>query len=301
MNGFAKTCLIMALLFFLLGVGLIAVCAATGSFYETVRMMDGGMLSIGPEDFMLPESGMAGIGEIKSIAASPAVANLDIEAGAARMKIEKSSDGAFHFAGGARVLGNIKCYQNGDTLVVSQEGWHGRLFEKYFRRRSGDVDVVLYVPEGHMFQNANIRFGAGGISLYGLHVENEMNIELGAGHVNGQNVAAGLLTVKVGAGEADFAESLAEEADFDVGMGRIAYDGTIAGNMSADCSMGEINLMLAGSMEEHNYDLDCAMGNIAIGGRNYSGFGSSAYLDNGAASDFSIGCAMGSIAVSFKE
>ncbi|MBR2401832.1 MAG: hypothetical protein IKB01_03530 [Lachnospiraceae bacterium] len=65
--------------------------------------------------------------------------------------------------------------------------------------------------------------------------------------------------------------------------------------------MGDMTYDLEGSIKDHNYDVECAMGNVTVGNKSYSGIASDKKIDNNSNSDFNLECSMGNISVSFEN
>ena len=65
--------------------------------------------------------------------------------------------------------------------------------------------------------------------------------------------------------------------------------------------MGAMELNLAGSEEDFNYTIEAAMGNVSVGGVDYSGIGQDRTIKNSADKNMNIECAMGNIEVDFEE
>ena len=90
-------------------------------------------------------------------------------------------------------------------------------------------------------------------------------------------------------------------AEIEVSMGECIYEGLIKGNLEAECDMGNLELKLSGSQSEHNYQIECAAGNIDMKGFSVAGFAAEKNIDNGADSEYDISCNMGNITVEFEE
>ena len=65
--------------------------------------------------------------------------------------------------------------------------------------------------------------------------------------------------------------------------------------------MGSVEITLKGEEQDFNYDLECAMGNIELNGRDYGGFGQERSMDNGVARQIDLDCSMGYIGISFTD
>ena len=77
------------------------------------------------------------------------------------------------------------------------------------------------------------------------------------------------------------------------------FYGTVEKEVDIDCGAGSVTLNLEGKVEDYNYELECGIGSIDIGGSSYSGLSSSHSVDNGAARIISADCGMGAISLRF--
>lgn len=109
------------------------------------------------------------------------------------------------------------------------------------------------------------------------------------------------LEAQVGAGRMTVKDMSAYDAEISVGMGECIYEGSISGKLEADCSMGNLEMELTGTEEEHNYILECDMGNMNIGKTAIGGISAERQIDNGAGSTYEVSCSMGNIAIRFKQ
>ena len=74
------------------------------------------------------------------------------------------------------------------------------------------------------------------------------------------------------------------------------FDGS---DLELDCDTGQLSITVAGEEQDYNYDLECGIGSIDIGGSSYSGLSSSHSVGNGAARTISADCGMGAISLRF--
>lgn len=178
--------------------------------------------------------------------------------------------------------------------------------------------IYLYLPKGMTLDSIDLEMGAGKLDSDALSADkismeigagefsiegisaNEVNINIGAGKMNIDAVDAVEADISVGAGSVSIKGMDAEDASLEVGMGSLDLKGKISGNADVECGMGNISMVLRGDESEHNYNLDCAMGNIQIGKTSYTGLASERIIDNGSSSQFDVECAMGNISIKFE-
>ncbi|MDD2979488.1 MAG: DUF4097 family beta strand repeat-containing protein [Hespellia sp.] len=122
--------------------------------------------------------------------------------------------------------------------------------------------LVIYIPKGYEFEKADFTIGAGVLSVEAIQAK-ELDIE-------------------VGAGEATVKSCKADE-------------------LSADCGAGQMTVNVVGSENDYDYDIQCGIGEINIGGGKYSGLGVDQYMDNDAAREMDIQCGVGQVYITFTD
>lgn len=249
-------------------------------------------------------------GETVSVLASY-VKELDIELGACTLYLQESADDQIYIF----VDGNaLKHYYlvDGSTLRIKNTGR---------TKITGKSDkVCLQLPKDFMFDEADVTLGAGlmeggALRAGDLSLEvgagtcsldeisgNEVSLDVGAGKIKTKMLDAAELKLNVGAGEFRLkGVSVTEKLDLELGMGNAEIDGTVTGNMNVDCGMGNVTMRLAGSEDDHAYEVDCGMGSVEIGGRSYGGFATEQKWNSGQDSVFEIECNMGNVKLSFDK
>lgn len=126
-------------------------------------------------------------------------------------------------------------------------------------------------------------------------------LNIGAGELTLNEVDCDDFSAEIGAGAAFINSGKTLNANFNIGMGKLVYNGYIDSDLSAEVGMGNLELQIADTQNAHNYDLECAMGTILLGQRNYGGMAFETTIDNDADSNYTLECGMGSIDISFEE
>ncbi len=202
------------------------------------------------------------------------IRDLELNFGAGEFTIEEADtqDGKIeiHVQGIGRVDYSVK----GDTLYVN--GFEGH---RWADKSNNRIDIKI--PWGSSFEEISVETGAGVTILSGIR--------------------ANELEAAVGAGSVQISESEVNNASLSVGMGECYYEGTIRGDLDAECGMGEMSLILSGKETDHNYEIECSAGEITIGGFSVSGLASEKVIDHNAGSEFDIACSMGNIEIVFEE
>ena len=258
------------------------------------------------------------------------IERLNFDVGGGRVVIRTSEDGGYWFS--SDNAKKYQCYADNGVLELRVKGG------SWVANHSDEHVITLWIPKEVSYREIDLEIGGGILEadmLAGTDISIEIgagsieadtltgdriSLELGAGEITVRSAEADQFSVEIGAGEAAITslssrtlkvdvgagqitleESAVQDADISVSMGQIRYQGMIAGDLDADCSMGQIDLELTGYMEDHNYEVNCSMGEVSLGGESVSGVAGTRKIDFNAASDFDINCSMGGISVTFKE
>ena len=152
--------------------------------------------------------------------------------------------------------------------------------------RSGNVkkkkQIKVSVPSVKEFDTVSLGVDMGTIDLECDLKVQELSVEVGAGEFSGYgNITAAYCDLQVGAGTIDM-----DQLDIQ--------------KLNADCSAGEIDMVVTGKEKDYNYDLSCGMGEIDLENSEYSGLGIEKTISNeGAQKDMVLECGMGEIDVEF--
>ncbi len=128
------------------------------------------------------------------------------------------------------------------------------------------------------YGRAEIEVGAGKLDVTALAVENNIDIEVGAGNANIQNLKAAT-------------------ASIECGVGKMSVKGAVEGDISIECGVGNIEMYLDAAENDYNYDVDCGIGSVYINGSKRGGFlASSADMAHaGAKGTIKLECGIGKI------
>ncbi len=148
---------------------------------------------------------------------------------------------------------HLQIYQEGDTLKIEMEERHRN---KYY-----EGALILYVPQGMVFDSAEFSVGAASMEIEELH---------------------------------------AKELEMEVGAGSITADIVEAEEMSLTCGMGSIEMTVGGRQEDYNYNLEVGMGRVDLEENEFGGVAMEKNINNNAAKNVDIECGMGSITLDFE-
>jgi len=226
-------------------------------------------------------------GDVEKYTVGSDIDILDIEVGGSEFVFQESEDENFYLE--TKDTGKFQSYLK-----------EGTLFIKSSQTFDDCGTIILYVPAAYEFEKVDVELGAGLLELDVLSAD-EVDFEVGAGQITVNFLRAEDCKVEVGMGEILVEDMLVGDVKADVGMGHLMMSGLVSGDLKGDCAMGSMELFLSGSEEDFNYDLAGAVGNVSVGGRQYSGFAQEKKVDNGADKKISLDCAVGNVLVEFEE
>lgn len=330
MKKFTKWCLVTALVLFTIGCVFCGVFGIFGGFEQLRQdgryglLWNGGInLGNGLFHFVLfddddddwhhgEEHRVSGSEAENTGCKASEITDIEIELGAACLVIEESADDCVWVRNESSIK-NLKYGMDNGTFVLY--GNRNKMFNN-----GNDGTIYLSLPKGLNLNSVEMEIYAGQIENLNLEANTielesgaglydidslkakSISMDVGAGEMNIDSMSAETVSISVGAGTVDVKNAdVAKDLDLEVGMGSISVQGKITGDMDAECAMGEIDITLRGSESEHNYTLECGMGNVIIGNNEYGGIAEERKINNGSSSYFDIECAMGSITIEFED
>lgn len=170
---------------------------------------------------------------------------------------------------------------------------------KIFSKNSSVEEGMLYIPADWIGEEIDISVAAGCVYSDVLQAD-KIEIDIGAGYMEGTSMVADQFDVEVASGSLLLNELHAKDAEIEIGLGCAEImNGTITEDLDVNCGVGQLVLYLTGKESDHNYKVS-AIGDLIIGNYNHSGFHSDYEINNHASSDFSINCGLGSINIYFE-
>lgn len=248
----------------------------------------------GSEDLEIKE------GAVKESFAADDIKNLEIDIKYGSVKLTDSKTEQIEITVDAPERNVYQCGLDGQTLMLLDQTsghiWKGGL------GRGNDVEVVIAIPKGKEFQEAELITNAGSLDISHHLSAFEIAVELDAGSLTANEITSnGEFTVDIGAGNLKIDKFAAELLDIECGMGRAELYGKVYRSADIECGMGEIELNLAGKEDDFNYDVSCGLGAIKINGKIYSTLSADKEIDNNAGKEVSLDCGMGEITLSIEE
>lgn len=193
-------------------------------------------------------------GEMRTYQVSGDVTNLEIDIGASDFEIVMGD--AFKVESNYKYL---TVEEKGGRLVISQR-------KAFTVGNLNEVATVLTVPKDFVFKEADITAGAGRMNIEALSA-NELDIELGAGdtEIRQLNVLHEG-EIDGGVGKLSILDGQLCNTDLNIGVGKLEMSGMLTGNSSVDCSVGSVELVLLGSIDDYRIELDKGIGEALLNG-----------------------------------
>ncbi len=244
--------------------------------------------------------------------------NLSMEMGACDLYIVETADEK----AGIEISGDTKHFRylvkNDGSLCMVHRAGHG-FWNWTHHSITPATKVTLYLPKGVELveldidlgagnmesielraQNISVEVGAGECEADGFTAKGEIDLTVGAGQITLDSLHAGELDMEVGAGALDIKDICVErDTDLVLGVGNANLEGLFLGNMSLECDIGDVTLNLDDAEEDHNYEIECSLGDVRVGSNSYTSLANEVYISNGADSTYDIECSLGSVSFKF--
>ena len=146
----------------------------------------------------------------------------------------------------------FKCYEEEGVLNITtnKKVWNWI----YARNHAQDAKIYIYIPEGYKLEEVEMNLSAGSIYIEDIHTED--------------------LDIDVDAGEVQVDSFLTNDLTMNCDMGLIEALGKTLGDADLESGVGEINFTAIGNETDYNYDLNCDIGSIVCGEREFTEIGS---------------------------
>lgn len=169
--------------------------------------------------------------------------------------------------------------KNGDTLKVETNNKYinyklvgNKLIVKekkhnLFSRKSKS-DLVIYIPTGFVFDGVSIEAGAGKLNIEEINTR-ILDIDFGAGKTDINNlVVQNDAEIDGGAGEISIRGGSINNLDLDVGVGKFTLYSRLTGNTKIDAGVGELNINLLDNIENYRISVEKGIGSAKLNNEN---------------------------------
>ncbi|MBR2721348.1 MAG: DUF4097 family beta strand repeat protein [Clostridia bacterium] len=201
----------------------------------------------------------AGFGEVKLLS-EPQAHALEGEIAALRIEISGST---LHVKSGDALslesnISDLSVKQSKQTLTVREP-------RRIFGNSAGGV-VTLTLPQGASFSDVEITVGAGVLTLESMTAR-ELSLELGAGRaeITGLTVTDEC-SLESGTGSVIFKDCNLNDAEFDLGVGKLEFSGILNGRSEFNCGVGNVDVRLTGVKDDYSLIASRGIGSITVDG-----------------------------------
>lgn len=194
------------------------------------------------------------VGEMQAYPIEGEISSLSLSLSGAKLKI-KTAD-------------KFSVESNHNYISVKSE--EGKLSiketKKLFSVYPKGITVILYIPEGFVFDKAAVETGAGKVEIEELSAD-ILKLSLGAGEAEIKNLTANSRAdIDGGAGELKIDGGRLCNLKLDMGVGELTLKSRIEGKSELDYGIGETELTLLGSREEYKIEIDKGIGEAKLAG-----------------------------------
>lgn len=312
MKKFTKVCLIICLVLLCISAGCITAGAAMGSSIKEARQAAnaGGLnlwgFNIGKwlffwdymDEFESEEDAKIINGVVNETFPAESIKELEMDLYYGNIIIEDSGSENITVSIDAPKRHSYKCKVSGDTMVLDETT---KTWRHIINRNFTKPEVIIGIPEGKKFDQVELVFSAGKVTLDHSLTGKSVFLEVDAGQLTAEMVTAEELELETGAGEFILKDFITDSLSVDCGVGNMEIKGKAVEEADLTCGVGNILLNLTGKPEDYNYDISCGVGSIEINGKSFSGLGRNKLIDNGAAGEISLDCGVGAIEVEIEE
>lgn len=173
-----------------------------------------------------------------------------------------------------------------DKLLVVKQS------PSYFNINTGDI--TIYLPKE--LKDVDVNGGAGQIIIKDLIIK-DLELEIGAGKTEIDNIEAKSADIEGGAGSLSITSSKITDLDLESGAGSVEINSYLYGNSSIECGLGRTNITLLGDEDSYEIKAKKGLGNLIIAGKEY---GKEVNYGNGK-NKIKIEGGVGEISVRFKK
>lgn len=286
MKLFTRTCLIFSGIIISIGLILAILGGALGAGNTFAAMVQNGRFSWGwSENQMANQSKElvnfdSGFEGVESIAVDLKYTELVFEA----------TKEDVYYVQADRVVKGFTCEEKDGRLIIKDN------LSRNFRNNRSKVTV--FIPENAKLKEVELEVGAGSVNVDDI-LADKLTIDLGAGRFEGNKITSDKAEISVGAGEMTVNNFSTKDVTMDCGAGRIDLKGNIDGDADISCGIGEIKVSLLNGESDYNYDIDCGIGNVNVGNQSFGGMSNNKKIDNNADKTIRVEGGVGNIRIDF--
>lgn len=234
---------------------------------------------------------LSGSQEATELGNSSTINKVDISLCSGMMYIKESQNEQIYIE--SADSSSYQAYVEGNTLKINA-------FKNIINPSNHYTNIItLYIPKDFMPETWDIDFAAGSLEIEHMNSSSNINIDVAAGELICHSLSTQNLNVDVGSASGEFSNAVAENVTASVGAGDFEYKGIINKQLDLDVAAGDAEFQLSDDYQNHNYDIDCALGDVTIGETEFSALAVEKHINNQSDSTYTLSCGMGNIEIEF--
>lgn len=278
MKTFGKVWLSIGLLTIALGIGLLILSVATGTFRRDVPT------------YSMEES----YNDIES---------LDINVEYGEITIVEGSE--FNINAVNMIEGSLESYVSDGTWEIRQNqdnfvNLYGFKFPaNQLAWWNNDIQpkITITIPQGFIAKDFKIDISAGSAEAEVIRAINgQFTVKAGILRID-QNEVSESAEYNVGTGGMIIDDMRVNNITVDCGVGDVRMSGIITGDDLIKCGVGNIEMNLSGNIDDYSYHVKSGIGRIKINEESYHNIDDQQIITNGAENNLQLECGIGNITV----
>lgn len=304
MKRFYKNSLIIALTCIFLGIIVTLVGVAGGGISLFEEMVNNNEFSFGSDNEIgihLGDEDYSNLTDTEVSYEFPMaeydIKELDLDIGASELRIEYEDTDTYQVHVGQRYAAENSCKVKDGALKI-ESSTDIRLFSGQYQPQ----EIRLIIPESASLREIDVTIGAGALIAEKLEGK-EIELEVGAGNIEVETlISEKEMNLSVGAGNMEIGAVQAGKLEAACEAGRMYVDNAkVSSNVDVNCDVGYFYMNLAEEESSFNYDLECSLGDLSVGGESHSGLDFEDKIDNGANRSLKAECNVGSLEIEFMN
>lgn len=181
--------------------------------------------------------------------------SIEMDIAAVELEIEKADTNTLKIEG-TSIPVDYKFKENEGVLKINN------------KKVSKDSKLVIYIPSN--MNELDIDVGAGKIQMENIQVQ-ELSLDTGAAVANIKNlIVTSNAKIDAGVGNITIEKSDISNLDFEAGIGNVEYDGYLRGTNTVNCGVGNIDIDLEGTVTLYKIIAEKGIGEIKVNGTKLS-------------------------------
>ena len=179
---------------------------------------------------------------------------------------------------------NVKYTIQDSTLIVKENK------KIWYSSNNKKDELTIYIPSNIVLNKIDIDMGAGSLNIENMNTR-KLALDLGAGSTLIKDIYSDNTNINTGAGSFTIVNGNINDLDLDIGVGKTNITSMITGNSTIDIGIGSLSLNLIGN--NYTFKVNKGIGKVLIDNKEVSdnevlGMGSNTIKLNGGIGDTTV-------------